>query len=146
MNTAMSVGEAVKNILRSGVTGGESPEDILRHLDSCGIEWHVTEEGTLMIRCWQIGAEGFVSPEQVGTIASGHPVLTDGPALQWVSRNLEGLRQRYGGEWIAVAGSQVVAHAQNLSDLLVLIPPAAERPFVTQIPAAPIVWHTTYAG
>jgi len=137
----------LKDFLRSAVTGSRSPEETLQQLDSYGVDWYLTEEGHLMIRYWQIGAEGFVSPEQVGTIIAGRTIPTEGPALEWVSRNLEVLRQQYAGQWIAITGNQVVAHAQSLSDLLPqLSAPGAERPFVTQIPAAPIVWHTTYAG
>ncbi len=135
----------VMEILRSVVTGSRSTEEVLEQLDSCGVDWYITHEGTLMIRYWQVGAEGFVSPEQVGTLKRGN-TPADGPALEWVSQNLEALRQQYAGRWIAVSKNQIVAHAPSLPELLTLIPTDVERRFVTQIPGTPVVWHTTYAG
>lgn len=142
---ATTGGPLLKDILAGRMTGSKSPQEVLEQLDTYGIDWTVTEEGTLMIRCWQIGAEGFVSPEQVASIQAGRPQPSQGEALKWVSRNLPALRQSYGGRWIAVVNGKVVAHAATLGELLPQVA-TVERPFITQIPAGEVVWNMTYAG
>ena len=126
--------------------GRTSPEMALRQLDTFGVDWYLTERGDLMIRYWQLGAEGFVSPERVGEIQEGcrPPQATD--ALEWVSATLPNLRARYAGRWIAAVDGRVIADAASLADLLrATEAEGAPNPFVTQIPAEPIVWNTLYA-
>ncbi|MBI2468835.1 MAG: hypothetical protein HYV62_13650 [Candidatus Rokubacteria bacterium] len=147
MTTVSRSGSSVKGFVDSVVTSGLPPDEMLQRLDQFGIEWYITEQGDLMIKSWQIGAEGFLSPEQVGRIRMGRLVPPEANALEWVSQNLEDLRRRYGGQWIAVAERQVVVSAFSLPELLHQCRAAGiTRPFVTEIPAAPVIWTTTYAG
>jgi len=37
---------------------------------------------------------------------------------RWISDNMQGLREEYGGEYIAVRGSDVVAHNESGDDIL----------------------------
>ena len=142
-----SVVTSVKGFIDSVVTSGRSPEETLEHLNSYGIEWYITEQGDLMVRSWLIGAEGFLAPEQVGRIQTGRPIPLEANALGWVSKNLEELRRRHGGQWIAVAGNEVVASAPSVPELLEQCSAAGVvKPFVTQIPANPAIWITAYAG
>ena len=134
-----------KLILESVATSGLSPEEILQRLDSYGIDWYLTEPGDLMIKYWQVGAEGFVPPERVGTIRMGS-VPAEGNSLEWVSRHLSELRQRHAGQWVAVVGEQVAASAPTLPRLLECVEELGiDQPFLTEIPAGPITWITTYA-
>ena len=144
--TTSSIGGAVKTILASKATSGASPEEILQKLNSYGIEWYITEQGDLMIKYWQVGAEDFVSPEQVGTIQKQAPPA-EATSLEWVSAHLPELRQHYGGRWVAIAGNAVAASAPTLPQLLDKINQLGiERPFVTEIPVGPITWMTTFAS
>lgn len=129
------------------IASGLSPEETLRQLNSLKIDWYITEHGDLMIRYWQVGAEDFVSPEHVGRLQSGREAPSEIDSLEWVSRNLGDLRARYGGQWVAVDQAQVVAAAPTLPELMHACRDAGvERPFITQIPAEPVLWTTTYAG
>lgn len=135
------------DIIESAVTSGLTPEETLRHLESAGIEWYVSDQGDLMIRYWQVAAEGFVSPEHVGRIQMGQAAPKEADSLEWVSRHLDELRRRHAGQWIAVVQDRIMASAPNLAGLLDQLRTAGvEHPFVTQIPAGPITWITAYAG
>ncbi len=72
----------MSRIIADAVTSGLSPEETLRLLDSFGIDWHITGEGTLMYRMWQVGAEGFVSPEQVGRLQVNRERPRDADSLE----------------------------------------------------------------
>jgi hypothetical protein len=144
MHQTASVDEVAKLTIESVPTSGLSPEEILQRLDSYGVEWYLTEQGDLMVKSWQVGAEGFVSPERVGTIQIG-PVPAEASSLQWVSHNLAELRQQHAGQWVAVVGEQVAAAAPTLPLLLDRVGELGiDRPFLTEIPAGPITWITTY--
>jgi len=146
MTTATSVGGTTKNIIQSIATSGLSPEEVLQRLKSSGIEWYLTEQGNLMIKYWQLGAEGFVSPERVGTIQAQETAPFHANALEWVSSHLDELRQNYAGRWVAILGNEVVASAPTLPQLLDNIHELGiEHPFLTEIPAGPVTWMTTYA-
>jgi hypothetical protein len=146
MSPAATTASDTKRIIESTVTSGFAPEQILRHLDSYGVDWYLTDQGDLMIKYWQIGAEGFVSPEHVGRIRAGRPIPSEMHALEWVSAHIPALQQRYGGQWIAVVGEAVIASADNLPQLLEKVQASGvERPFVTEIPTGSITWDTAYA-
>lgn len=147
MNTIKthSQSQGLESIISSIPTGSKSPEEILKALDKFGVEWYVTEEGTLMIRYWQIGAESFVPQEKAATIRSTRPSPGESDELDWVSKNLENIRQLYGGQWVAVHGNEIVAAAASLPDLMTLITDF-DRPFITFIPSEPIVWTFAYAS
>lgn len=145
--TSFSINAATKEIVESAVTSSLPPEKILERLDSYGIEWHLTEQGDLFIRYWQVGAEDFVPIGHIARIREGRAVPNDASTLEWLSTQLPELNKRYAGQWIAVIENQVVASAPNLPDLLQRIHDSAiEHPFITEIPAQPLIWNTAYAG
>lgn len=147
MNGQGATGSAVKELLDSVITSGLPAEEALRRLDRFGIDWYLTQQGDLMIRYWQVGAEDLIAPERVATIRMGRSTPRDASALEWVSGNLDELRGQYEGQWIAVANAQVIASAASLPELLQQVEQAGvQQPFVTQIPAGAVVWNMTYAG
>lgn len=140
-----SVGDSTKTIIESLLTSGHPVEDILQQLQSFGIEWYVTEQGDLMLRYWQVGAERLVPPQQVAHIRASQSVPTAAEALEWFSTNLDGLRAQYRGKWLAIVGRKVIASASDLPSLLSKTAQLeGMTPFVTQIPEEPIVWRTAF--
>lgn len=137
--------EALKNIIVSTSTGAKPPQEILEDLTRFDIDWHVTEEGTLMLRYWRIEAEGFVSPEQAAIIRSTTQSPDQSDELDWLSKNLQSIRQDYAGQWIAICGNRIVAAATDLPNLMNQIS-QFDKPFITFIPADQIVWTFTYAS
>lgn len=136
---------SINDIIASTSTGDKSPQDILESLARAGFDWYITEEGTLMYRYWQIGPEEFVTPERAATIrlTRQSPEQTD--ELDWLSKNLESIRQDYAGQWIAIYGDSIVAAATDLPNLMNQIT-QFDKPFITFIPEEQIVWTFTYAG
>jgi hypothetical protein len=135
---------SLKTIIPLGSTGAKSPEEVSETLDRFGIEWHVTEGGTLMIKYWQTVAEDFVTPEHSATIRSSRQSPEQENELDWLGKNLENIRGEYGGQWVAIYNNEIMASTQNLSDLLNQIV-ELDRPFITYIPSEPVVWTFTYA-
>lgn len=126
------------------LTSGKSPEEVLSLLGKYGIEWHVTEEGTLMIKYWQVGAEDFVPIEHAAIIRASSPSPEQSDKLDWLSKNMQNIRSEYGGQWVAVYDDRIVASAQLLPELMNQIL-EYDRPLITFIPAEPVVWTFTYA-
>lgn len=125
----------------------QSPEETLRSLDLLNIEWQLSDEGHLMIKSWLIVATEFVPRTQIARLRQGRPAPAEMGALNWVSSHLNELQSRYGGQWVAVARETVVTSASTLPQLLErLRRSGVSNPFITQIPAGSIVWHTAYAG
>ena len=144
---SFTVGESSKTMLEFALASGRPPEEILRQLDSIGIEWYVTNQGDLSIKAWQIAAENFIPAERVDEIRQGHVIPDDGDALEWVSANLKQLTSEYAGSWIAIKNNAVVAASTNLQELLGQIEAQSiPNPFLTQVPAGPIIWETAYAN
>jgi len=145
MQVSFGVGGATKKILESVVTSGLPPEEILKRLDSYGIQWYVTEKGDLMVRYWQIGAEDFVPVERMARIRESQTVPAEASALEWLSGHLREVKADYADRWIAIIDNEVVADAESLPALLQKVHDARiENPFVTFIPAEPIIWSTAY--
>lgn len=146
MRSTFQIGELTKGFVKSAITSSLPAEEILKQLESYGVEWYVTERGDLMIRYWQIGAERFASPEVVARIRQRQQVPAEADTLEWLSESLAELGARYAGRWIAVVKNQVIADAPDLAELLVQIRESGiEHPFITQIPLEPVVWTTAYA-
>ena len=124
--------------------GAQSPTEFLSALDRMGIDSNVTGEGHLMIRYWQIGAEDFVPPEQVSIIHTSRHLPDQGDNMDWLSKNLQTIRQEYGGKWVAVYNERIVASSSTLPDLMNQIE-EYDRPLITLIPAEPVIWTFTYA-
>ena len=146
VRTYEKIGELKTTVTSSTATGAKSPEealDTLDRLDKSGIESFLTEEGDLWIRYWTIAAEDFVSPEHAVIIRSRRlsPEGTD--KIDWLSKNLTDIRRRYGGQWVAVYGDAIVAAAPTLVDLMNQIT-EFDRPLITFIPTAPVLWTFTY--
>ena len=142
---AWSVGGSTRTIIESLLTSGEPVDDILRKLDSLGIDWYVTEQGDLMIRYWQVGAERLVPLDHVARIRASHSLPTAADALEWLSSHLDDLRAQYAGQWLAIVGRDVVASAPDLATLLSATADLRDvTPFITQIPAEPITWRTAF--
>ena len=136
-----------KEIRDAIVTDGFSPEEILQRLDSWEVEWHLTERGDLMIRYWQVAAEDFVPVEHVGRIQEGRESPRAMNELEWLSENLPSLTSTYPGQWIAIVDGEVIASATTLPGLLEKAHDiGAQTPFITEIPAEPIIWSTAYVG
>jgi hypothetical protein len=145
MELSTAIGGSTKRIVESIVTSGIPPEEMLNRLDSYGIEWYLTERGRLFIRYWQIGAEDFIRPEQIAEIRDNQNIPHEATALEWLSNQLSAIRAQYINCWIAIDNEQVVADADNLPALLEKIQDAGiETPFITFIPADPIIWNTAY--
>ena len=133
-----------KSVIESISIEAQSPTELLSALDRIGIESYVTEEGHLMIRYWQIGAEDFVPPEQASIIRTSRPLPDQGDNMDWLSKNLQTIRQEYGGKWVAVYNERIVASSSTLPDLMNQIE-EYDRPLITLIPAEPVIWTFTYA-
>jgi hypothetical protein len=134
-------------IIRSAITSGHSADQILEKLDELNIERWITERGDLMIKYWQVAAEGFVSAGQVAQLRSEKPAPAECDALEWVSNHLTELQAQYTGKWIGVADGRVVASADSLPELSVTLDSTeVDSPLVTQIPADPVVWRTIYGN
>ena len=136
--------EAFKIII-STPTRAKSPEETLESLTEFDIDWYVTEEGTLMIRYWQIAAEDFVSQEQAAEIRLTRQSPEQSDKLDWLSKNLQSIRSKYAGQWIAIYDNRIVAAATNLPDLMNKVI-EFDRPFITFISSDQVVWDFTYAS
>lgn len=137
--------QGLESIITPIPTGAKSTEQILKALDKFRVEWYVTEEGALMIKYWQVAADDFVPREKAAIIRATRPSPEESDELDWLSKNLENIRQVYGGQWVAVHGNKIVAAAASLPDLMILITDL-ERPFITFIPSDSIVWTFAYAS
>ena len=140
-----SIGGSTKSIIESLVTSGGPIDDILQQLESFGIDWYVTEQGDLMVKYWQVGAERLVPLDHVARIHTSQSLPTAAEALEWLSSNLDYLRALYAGQWLAIVGHKVVASAPDLPALLTATADLeGVTPFITQIPADPISWRTAF--
>ncbi len=145
-NTASSLEEApYKKIVSSLTTSGNSPEGLLSTLDSYGIDWHVSEEGNLFIRYWQIGAEDFVPPEKAAEIRANIEPNHEHKELDWLSSNLQRLHIQYPDRWVAISDNEVIEVANTLDELIQRLS-GGDRPFITFIPSEPLVWDFAYGN
>lgn len=147
MNGQISLQAAIvdpKLIYDSISTGAKSSEEILRSLDKFGIEWFVTEGGDLMIKSWTVAAQKFVSPEQAADIRSIRPLAECGDELDWLSQNLEGVREQFSNEWIAICENRIVGSSASIAELMSQVV-QFDKPLITFIPAEPTTWVSTYA-
>ena len=136
---------SLKNSIVSTSSGAKSPHEVLEALTKFNIDWYVTEKGTLMIRYWQVAAEGFVSPEQAAAIRLARQSPEQSDELDWLSKNLDSIRRDYAGRWVAIYENRIVAASDELPNLMNKIT-QFEKPFITFIPADQIVWTFTYAN
>ncbi len=137
--------EALKKDIASTLTSANSPQEILESLTKAGFDCHITEEGDLWYRYWQIGSKGFVSKEQAVIIRIAQKSPEQSDELDWLSKNLHSIRQDYAGQWIAIYENRIVGSAEDLPGLLTQIA-QIDKPFITFIPSGQIVWNFTYAN
>jgi len=132
----------LRKMIESVTTCAKCPEGVLSHLDKIGLECYVTEKGDLAIKCWQI-KEGFVSEEYAGIIRSSKSSPMEADRMDWLSKNLQTIKEEYAGQWIAIGDNEIIASSPSLPELLILIGDV-DKPLITFIPAEPIVWTFTY--
>jgi hypothetical protein len=123
-------------------TGANSAEEIMAHLDRIRMESFVTEKGDLAIKSWQI-IEDFVSEEHAAVIPADRSFPAEGSKMDWLSENLQSIQERYAGQWIAIGDNEIVVSAPTLPELLTQLD-EIDQPFITFIPAEPIIWTLTY--
>lgn len=142
--TSPDLSEGYSRDISTLIAGAGTKAEVLDMLDKFGIEWHVSNEGDLIVKMWKVAAENFVPKEQVGIIMSRKaapcPQETE---LEWLSRNLDTLKRDYSGQWIAICDGAVVSAAPDLPVLMQNLR-GYDNPFITQIPGEPVVWKLTY--
>lgn len=134
-----------KTIVSSLATSGKTPEEILDSLSSYNIEWHISEKGALLYKCWQVGAEDFVSPEKAMEIRSIEEPKQEHRELDWLSVNLQHVRDQYPDRWVAISNNEVIEAANTLNELIQILPENVS-PFITFIPSEPVVWDFAYGN
>jgi hypothetical protein len=147
MNTnsvAQEMMGGLKLKIASGTSASKSPEEILRALDKYGIEWYVSEEADLLIKSWTVVAEKFVGPEEATVIRAKRPSPECKDDLDWLCKNLEGVKREFLNRWIAVCKNRVVGSAVNVLELMEQVK-QFEKPLITFIPGEPPIWKFTYA-
>lgn len=137
--------EVLKKYIKSTRTSAKSPQEAIESLTNAGIDCFVTEERTLMVKIWQVGAEDFASPEQVAIIRAKQQSPEQSDELDWLSKNLQSICQDYANQWIAINGNVIVATASDLPNLMSQIT-QFDKPFITFIPSDQIVWTFAYAS
>lgn len=136
----------IEKLIESVATSSSTKEEILKQISTYGIEWHLTEQGDLWMKSWRLSAEDFVPAEHVMRLREVGKMHGEANTLEWVSKHLSELRREYPGKWIAVVDDQVADASDSLLALMQqLHDKNIERPFITEIPAQPVVWTTTYA-
>ena len=88
-------------------------------------------------------ANEFRDLDKVGGIRMIDTTLPDedfrAVEMAWLQSHQAEIAAKFPGEWIAVSGAQLVAHAKDLPSLLRLAAEAGHpNPFVTAVPASPI--------
>jgi len=131
--------------LKSISISAKSSQKVLDVLTKFGIEWHISEKGTLWGKTWHTLADGFVSPEQATIIRSTRKSPEQRCELDWLSKNLQSIKQDYSGQWIAINENRIVTSANDLSDLMNQIT-QLDKPFITFIPADEIIWNFAYGS
>lgn len=142
-----ATGPAVFEALREVEAGEMTPFANLDALDASEVEWYVSEVGDLFVWFWQAAIEGFVSDADIEVVRERKATRPEEESsnLEWYSRNQEDLRNRYGGQWIAVVAGGVVAHEADFGRLLEATRRfGVERPFVVQVPVQPPVGKMTF--
>ncbi len=134
---------SINEIISSTYTGDKSPQEVVESLNKSGIEWYVTEVGYLMIKFWQISAEGYVSREHAAKIRTIQNPQEQTNELEWLSKNLERIRSNYANKWIAIDRNRIVTYASDLPSLMRQIT-QIDKPFITFIPEEQVVWNFSY--
>ena len=134
-----------KTIVSSLPTSGKTPEEIIYSLNSYYIEWHISETGALWIKHWQVGGEDFISPEKAIEIRSLEEPKQELRELDWLSANLQHVRDQYPDRWVAISNNEVIEAANTLSELIQILPENVS-PFITFIPSEPVVWDFAYGN
>ncbi len=134
--------------ISSASTQGATGDEGLDYLDKMKIDWYVSEEGSLVLRYWQIGADTFVPPEKAVIIRSTKSSSEQVDNLDWLNKNLDKIRESHSGKWIAIHKNAIVASGPNMPGVLSQLGQLAgiDKPLITYIPEEPILWTFAYAN
>jgi hypothetical protein len=123
----------------------KGPHDLFAFLK---IDWYVSEEGSLVLRYWQIGADTFVPTEKAAIIRSTKSSSEQVDNLDWLNKNLDKIRESHSGKWIAIHKNAIVASGLNMPGVLSQLGQLAgiDKPLITYIPEEPILWTFAYAN
>lgn len=134
--------------ISSASTQGATGDEVLDYLDKMKIDWYVSEEGSLVLRYWQIGADTFVPPEKAAIIRSTKSSSEQVDNLDWLNKNLDKIRESHSGKWIAIHKNAIVASGPNMPGVLSQLGQLAgiDKPLITYIPEEPILWTFAYAN
>lgn len=138
----------LNEFISSASTQGATGDEVLDYLDKMKIDWYVSEEGSLVLRYWQIGADTFVPPEKAAIIRSTKSSLEQVDNLDWLNKNLDKIRESHSGKWIAIHKNAIVASGPNMPGVLSQLGQLAgiDKPLITYIPEEPILWTFAYAN
>lgn len=138
----------LNEFISSASTQGATGDEVLDYLDKMKIDWHVSEEGSLVLRYWQIGADTFVPPEKAAIIRSTKSSSEQVDNLDWLNKNLDKIRESHSGKWIAIHKNAIVASGPNMPGVLSQLGQLAgiDKPLITYIPEEPILWTFAYAN
>lgn len=148
MKYSTGVSKTARDLIESALTGNLPFEEklaFLGGLEEADVESYLTEEGDLWVRYWQIGGRGFADRGEAAVIRQSRSVPGRANELDWLSRNLDSVREQYDGQWIAISGNEVSVSASSLSELMNQIT-ELDQPFITFISPEPVVWSFTYAN
>ena len=142
--TTDAVGEPIsETIVYSLATSGKTPEEIFA-LSPFDIKWHISETGALWMKSWQV-LEDFVTPEKAMEIRFLEEPEQEHRELDWLSVNLQLLRDQYPDRWVAISNNEVIEAANTLNELIQILPENVS-PFITFIPSEPVVWDFAYGN
>jgi hypothetical protein len=138
----------LNEFISSASTQGATGDEVLDYLDKMKIDWYVSEEGSLVLRYWQIGADTFVPPEKAAIIRSTKSSSEQVDNLDWLNKNLDKIRESHSGKWIAIHKNAIVASGPNMPGVLSQLGQLAgiDKPLITYIPEEPILWTFAYAN
>lgn len=138
----------LNEFISSASTQGATGDEVLDYLDKMKIDWCVSEEGSLVLRYWQIGADTFVPPEKAAIIRSTKSSSEQVDNLDWLNKNLDKIRESHSGKWIAIHKNAIVASGPNMPGVLSQLGQLAgiDKPLITYIPEEPILWTFAYAN
>lgn len=82
-----------------------------------------------------------------GIVEHDNESQADNSSTAWLGAHWQEIVQRFSNRWILIANQQVVADAEDPSDLRARATQLGiSRPFITKIGNAPVTWRTAYAG
>jgi hypothetical protein len=109
------------------------------HVDSNGAHWQQTWvpiDTTTVQKFREQHEAGVIDLQEVPFPGEDFRAIE----MSWLEKNHESLAGIYPGEWIAIDGPQLVAHAGSIAELLDTARAAGHpNPFITAIPSDPTI-------